>query len=151
MQRTLSEFDLYWIAEGAYLHRNQIGVILDWVPAHFPGDEAGLGYFHGSYLYEHADPELGQQPEWSTFVINYSRDGVHNCLISNALFWLDKYHADGLSRRCGSLDVVSRVRPTRSQWISTVPLPIHGQPFSLNMTLSPLGIVVFRLASRGAA
>ena len=79
-----------------YLHQHEIGVILDWVPAHFPKDEAGLSYFDGTHLYEHADPRLGEHAGWNTLIFNYGRREVKNFLIGNALFWLDKYHVDGL-------------------------------------------------------
>lgn len=78
------------------LHQRGIGVILDWVPSHFPVDEHGLGFFDGTHLYEHSDPSKGFHPDWKSYIFNYGRSEVRSFLISNALFWLDKYHADGL-------------------------------------------------------
>jgi 1,4-alpha-glucan branching enzyme len=78
------------------LHQNGFGVILDWVPSHFPSDEHGLAYFDGTHLFEHADPRQGYHPEWNSYIFNYGRHEVRSFLISNALFWLDKYHVDGL-------------------------------------------------------
>jgi 1,4-alpha-glucan branching enzyme len=79
-----------------HLHRRGIGVILDWVPSHFPSDEHGLAYFDGTHLYEHADPRQGFHPEWSSAIFNYDRAEVRNFLASSALFWLDTYHIDAL-------------------------------------------------------
>ncbi|MCR4337323.1 MAG: 1,4-alpha-glucan branching protein GlgB, partial [Candidatus Omnitrophica bacterium] len=77
-------------------HQNDIGVILDWVPSHFPSDEHGLAYFDGTHLYEHDDPKKGYHPDWKSYIFNHGRHEVREFLISNALFWLDKYHVDGL-------------------------------------------------------
>ena len=78
------------------LHQEGIGVILDWVPSHFPTDEFGLAYFDGTHLYEHADPRKGFQPDWKSYIFNHGRNEVKSFLISSALFWLEMYHADGL-------------------------------------------------------
>jgi len=86
--------DLMYLID--YLHQRGISVILDWVPSHFPNDEHGLGFFDGTHLYEHADPRQGIHREWGSMVFNYGRPEVQSFLISNALFWLERYHADGL-------------------------------------------------------
>jgi 1,4-alpha-glucan branching enzyme len=79
-----------------YLHQNEIGVILDWVPSHFPSDEHGLAYFDGTHLFEHADPKMGFHPEWKSYIFNYSRNEVRAFLISSAIFWIEKYHVDAI-------------------------------------------------------
>jgi 1,4-alpha-glucan branching enzyme len=86
--------DFMWFVD--HLHQNGIGVLLDWVPSHFPSDEHGLAYFDGTHLFEHADARQGFHPEWNSYIFNYGRHEVRAFLASSALFWLDKYHIDGL-------------------------------------------------------
>ncbi len=79
-----------------YCHQHGIGVLLDWTPAHFPGDEHGLGWFDGTHLYEHEDPQLRLHPDWGTLIFNYARNEVRSFLLSNAAYWLSEFHFDGL-------------------------------------------------------
>jgi len=78
------------------LHKHNIGVIFDWVPSHFPGDEHGLSYFDGTHLYEHSDPKQGFHPDWKSYIFNHDRYEVRAFLVSSAIFWFDKFHIDGL-------------------------------------------------------
>jgi 1,4-alpha-glucan branching enzyme len=86
--------DLMYLID--YLHQNDIGVILDWVPSHFATDGHALSYFDGTHLYEHADPNQGYHPDWGSYIFNYGRHEVRSFLLASAMFWLDKYHVDGL-------------------------------------------------------
>jgi 1,4-alpha-glucan branching enzyme len=86
--------DLMYLVD--VLHQNDVGVILDWVPSHFPTDEHGLSYFDGTHLFEHADPRKGFQPDWGSLVFNYGRNEVRSFLLSSALYWVGVFHADGL-------------------------------------------------------
>ena len=104
-----------------HLHQRGIGVILDWVPSHFPTDEHGLACFDGTHLYEHADPRQGFHPEWSSSIFNYGRAEVRNFLASSALFWLDDLSRRRAARGRGRLDALPRLRPP-SRRVDSQPL-----------------------------
>jgi 1,4-alpha-glucan branching enzyme len=86
--------DLMYLVD--HLHQRGIGVLLDWVPSHFPSDEHGLAFFDGTHLFEHADPREGFHPDWNSYIFNYGRHEVRSFLLSSAMFWLDRYHVDGI-------------------------------------------------------
>ena len=92
-------------------HTEGLGLMIDWVPGHFPTDAHGLGEFDGTHLYEHADPRQGFHLDWNTLIYNYGRTEVQNFLLANALYWLEEFHIDGLRVRCGRVDALPRLQP----------------------------------------
>ncbi|MBA7486643.1 1,4-alpha-glucan branching enzyme GlgB [subsurface metagenome] len=103
-----------------YLHQRGIGVILDWVPSHFPADGYGLSYFDGTHLYEHALPGQRYHPEWKSYIFNLARDEVRSFLLSSALFWLERYHADGLRVDAVSSMLYLDYARSAGEWIPNV-------------------------------
>ncbi len=102
------------------LHRNGIGVILDWVPSHFPGDQHGLAFFDGTHLFEHGDPREGYHPDWSSYIFNYGRHEVRAFLISSAMYWLDKYHIDGIRVDAVASMLYRNYSRKEGEWIPNV-------------------------------
>jgi len=115
-----SPTDLMFLID--YLHQHEIGVILDWVPSHFPSDEHGLSYFDGTHLFEHEDPRQGFHPDWNSLIFNYGRNEVRSFLLSNAIFWLDRFHADGLRVDAVASMLYLDYSRKAGQWIPNV----HG-------------------------
>jgi 1,4-alpha-glucan branching enzyme len=103
-----------------HLHQKGIGVILDWVPSHFPSDSYSLSFFDGTYLYEHSDPRKGFHPEWKSCVFNCGRNEVKNFLISNAAYWIDKYHADGLRVDAVASMLYLDYSRKRGEWVPNI-------------------------------
>ncbi|MDF2952211.1 MAG: 1,4-alpha-glucan branching enzyme, partial [Anaerocolumna sp.] len=103
-----------------YMHQQGIGVILDWVPAHFPRDGFGLANFDGTCLYEHKDPRQGEHPHWGTLIYNYGRPQVSNFLIANALFWVEKYHVDGIRMDAVASMLYLDYGKKEGQWVANM-------------------------------
>jgi 1,4-alpha-glucan branching enzyme len=124
------------------LHRNGLGVILDWVPSHFPADEHGLAHFDGTHLYEHADRRQGHHPDWDSYIFNYGRHEVRSFLVSSALFWLEQYHLDALRVDAVASMLYLDYSRHPGEWVPNV----HGGRENLEAiaTLRQLNEVVFR-------